>query len=692
MTSNPSKKVIVRAVILMLFLFISTFSISHADDLDPHYKFSGVKSPDSPYKNTWGAFQTNLFSGSFTYDYKIAVPPGTNGLAPEITLSYNSHSAKGKAGWVGSGWEIPLSYIQRDIEYTRKDTSDDTFDLFLDGAKHDLVYVASENLFHTKVEAYLRVEKKTGAPNETGEYWITQTKDGTEYRFGYNTDSENRVRSSDASVPAYVWRWSLDRIKDSNGNCIYFTYIENQGSVYLDTITYNNDGKRIIQFIREAKPDAYLMIEQGSEVYDAYRLSEIQIKVNGSLARKYKLAYKLNETQNKSLLSSITQYGADGVTALPPVKFEYKVADKGFNEGVNWATPGERRIRKTDGDNDTVIDTFDVNGDGLPDFVEYDGNNYLWNIWFNNKNGFNASNVAWSVPSSPDGGWDIRDVEQYIVGQQSPDTRSAPMDLNNDGYVDFLWSDHTNVMRFKINNGTGFSPTTHSWTLPVAKACVREVIRPDGTNPNVMQDYSDINGDGLPDLVKKENDTSWHIWRNTGSSFVDYGIWPVPHIDAWLEDYTTGDPTELQTGRYDVNGDGLIDIVDAHSTPWKVYLNTGSNFLPSQQWAAAFSYINDTNSSGDVKRDLIDMNGDGLPDIVNPVFGVQSWEVYFNTGKGFTSKMSWPVPAEVPQNGYVNNIEDSQVGREVLDINGDGLADLVRHIDSVSYWRVYSNK
>ncbi|MBI5740750.1 MAG: hypothetical protein HZA16_08510 [Nitrospirae bacterium] len=69
---------------------------------------------------------------------------------------------------------------------------------------------------------------KAGAPNETGEYWIASTKDGTEYRLGYNPDSENRVKTSDASVPGYVWRWSLDRIKDSNGNCIYFTYFEDK--------------------------------------------------------------------------------------------------------------------------------------------------------------------------------------------------------------------------------------------------------------------------------------------------------------------------------------------------------------------------------------------------------------------------------------------------------------------------------
>ncbi|MDP2753936.1 MAG: SpvB/TcaC N-terminal domain-containing protein [Nitrospirota bacterium] len=362
-----------------------------------------------PFKNTTGAFQTDLFSGSFGYQYKIDVPPGTNGLTPDLSISYNSHSAKGKAGWVGAGWEIPLSYIQRNIQYTRKTTSDDTFDLYLGGAKHDLVKTGA-GIYHTKVEAYLKIEHKDDPtpPNDGGTYWVVTTKDGTEYRFGYSTVSENMVNTSDPSMTPYVWRWSLDRIKDSNGNCIYFTYVEDQGSVYLDTITYNNVGKRVIQFVRESKPDAFLIIDQGSEVYDAYRLSEIQVKVNGSLARKYKLSYALNETQNKSLLTFITQYGADGTSSLPPVKFQYTSLNNGFSEGAEWSTPGTKDIRTVDKDkNDTDGDTFDVNGDGLPDIVRFDETQAVhnnWDVWLNTGAGFSGNQLTWSVPK----GWSIR--------------------------------------------------------------------------------------------------------------------------------------------------------------------------------------------------------------------------------------------------------------------------------------------
>ena len=62
-----------------------------------------------------------------------------NKLAPTLVLSYASGGG-GTLDFLGRGWSLTQSFIQRDVEYTPDDTSDDTFDLILDGVKHDLVY------------------------------------------------------------------------------------------------------------------------------------------------------------------------------------------------------------------------------------------------------------------------------------------------------------------------------------------------------------------------------------------------------------------------------------------------------------------------------------------------------------------------------------------------------------------------
>ena len=49
----------------------------------------------------------------------------------------------------------------------------------IDGQSHDLIYVPSENRFHTKIETFLYIQNITGAPNTKGIYWLVKTKDGT---------------------------------------------------------------------------------------------------------------------------------------------------------------------------------------------------------------------------------------------------------------------------------------------------------------------------------------------------------------------------------------------------------------------------------------------------------------------------------------------------------------------------------
>ncbi len=733
-----------RPLSVLLILFALTAfgeaNVLFAQDLDPYYKFSTTKPPESPYKNTWGAYQTDLYSGSFNYNFKIEVPPGTNGLTPKLSISYNNQNAKGKAGWAGAGWEIPLTYIQRNIQYNRKNNPSltaHTFELYFESAKNNLV-TSDGTSFHTQVETYYNVQKKTGAPNQqTGEYWTVTVKDGTQYRFGYNPDSIAMVNvSTDTSFTKYPWRWSLDQIKDTNGNCINFSYFQDQGSVYLDTITYNNDAKRVIKFIREAKPDAYLIIDQGSEVLDAYRLHEVDISVNGALVRKYTLGYTLNQAQNKSLLTSITEYGSDGTTSLPPVTFQYAVPGNGFQSPVNWSTPGNLDILKIDQSaNDVIGDMIDVNGDGLPDIVRVQttkADHDNWEIWLNTGNGFSATSFFWSIPK----GWTIRNSYN---GTQTPSTKSTPLDFNGDGCIDFFDAEGDGNLNYVCNTtGSNCTPSyvsqcpgyqnlTNTTTFPSNANSQYRYMREEDLqynsslgyhDPHVQQTFIDVNGDGLPDLVQRVDGSTWHVWINKGPDstgkpqFVDVGTWTVYNHNGYIEDYTTCDDqpcgstsyTNMNVELIDVNGDGLPDLVEAtvNTTPgWNVWLNTGSNFIPAGQWynydsAHSNTCINNTNyysdGSGGVKRDFIDINGDGLPDVVDPGGGSGAWQVWFNTGHGFTSAMQlWSFP-DGSNNGYTRNVEsDGNVTAQLLDINGDGLVEFVREDIGNQRWQVYSN-
>jgi len=129
----------------------------------------------------------------------------------------------------------------------------------------------------------------------------------------------------------------------------------------------------------------------------------------------------------------------------------------------------------------------------------------------------------------------------------------------------------------------------------------------------------------------------------------------------------------------DVNGDGLPDLVVAlyeeGPQSYKVWLNTGAGWQlapyapPDYIWARCAG--NTCQSDG---RQLIDVNGDGLPDLVVALYeaGVQSYKVWLNTGAG------WQLaPYTVPNYIYTRCAGCLNDGRQLIDVNGDGLPDLV---------------
>src|SRR3989344_5801331 len=215
------KNQFIKANVVCVFLIV-LLALPVSADIFKDY----IGNPTTPKQSNLkseGAFTVSLFDGAATYSYPIEVPPGVNSLSPQLSLTYISHSSSGQPNILGTAWALSQSYIERDINSTLSPLSDDEFKLIFNGQSHDLIYVPSENRFHTKIETFLYIQNITGAPNTKGVYWLVKTKDGTQYRFGFNNDSE-LVSNQD---PNMVSRWSLDLIKDNYNNSIFLDYKEN---------------------------------------------------------------------------------------------------------------------------------------------------------------------------------------------------------------------------------------------------------------------------------------------------------------------------------------------------------------------------------------------------------------------------------------------------------------------------------
>ncbi|MFH1445776.1 MAG: FG-GAP-like repeat-containing protein [Nanoarchaeota archaeon] len=594
-----------------------------------------------------GESLVSLYTGALTYSYTIRVPPGTNGLQPSLGIFYNSHSATGQSpGVLGAGWQLSQSYIQRDVNHTVDDTSDDKFILVLNGASYELIYVDSESRYHTKIETFMNIQKGTGVNNTKGEYWTAKTKDGTSYRFGYNNNSEAVSNQYD-----YVLRWSLDLINDTHRNNITFVYLENPyprdvGAVYLKNITYNSDDKRFINFTYEDsdRPDIWANYTyQGNESVESRRLTEINVTFDDILVRKYVLGYSTigEDVKTLSFLSNITLYGNDGVTALPSLNFSYNNITDDFSE----ATPWKPIITFVSvGGVDQGVRFADINGDGLVDLIQGQdvGNK---RAWINDGAGW-TEDATWEPPI-------------VFVTTTGQDLGIRLADVNGDGLVDVLKAKDNAAKEAWINNGAGWTEdAVGTWHPPTSFAA--------DTGQDLGVRLADVNGDGLVDVLRGRYENERTAWINDGTGWIEDSSWRPPRI------FVNDDGVDLGVRLADVNGDRLVDILKAIDDADKeIWINNGTGWTldGTRKLSGVPTFAAGTGQDQGVR--LGDINGDGLVDVLQGK-GPSTTGVWINNGAGWTEDISWDTPTM-----FVTGAGEDE-GVRLADVNGDGLVDVVR--------------
>ncbi|MFO0627969.1 MAG: FG-GAP-like repeat-containing protein [Polyangiales bacterium] len=188
------------------------------------------------------------------------------------------------------------------------------------------------------------------------------------------------------------------------------------------------------------------------------------------------------------------------------------------------------------------------------------------------------------------------------------------------------------------------------------------------------------------------------------ASFVD-----VPVLDGSAVDGPPSDSGARDAGTGDAGGDaGGTTPGFAAEVAWRVPPNGLSDGFFTAGQAEGVRWWS-----------LLDLNGDGRPDLVQTgdparsggyVFGAgtstPTWRVFLNTGTGFaTTATSWPVPNIGLSDGpYTTNIATGTRWWSTLDLDGDGRPELVQTGDPVRSggyvfnagtpgmgWRVFRN-
>ena len=317
--------------------------------------------------------------------------------------------------------------------------------------------------------------------------------------------------------------------------------------------------------------------------------------------------------------------------------------------GVNPATKWLSNFGTGQGYGDqnvTPVFVADINGDGLADVMAISTNGVL--VAASNGSSFNDAQ-QWTASFTSVTGWTSMDTYPRTLADVNGDGRPDIVGFKNDGvYVG-------------INLGGAFNGQV-KW-LPDFGTATTVAYASNSVNPRIS---IDVSGDGFADIVGVAND-GIYVSLGNGSAFAA--------ATKWASDFSVGAGWTTQDSYPrvfgDVNGDGLPDMIGFKSDGTYVALNTGSGFSVATKWASDFgsaTSIPYATQKG-FPRYAIDLNGDGRTDIVG--FSANGVQVALSTGTGFLASTQW-VSGFGSAAGY--GATDT---RQLVDLDGDGSPDVV---------------
>jgi RHS repeat-associated protein len=322
-------------------------------------------------------------TGAAIYTVPIAVPPGVAGVAPNLSLVYNSQGGDGVAG---QGWELAgLSTIHRCPRTRIQDGA--ARPVMLDSASvgdaetMDGVCLDGQRLFEDPIGSgkfrLARTDFSEISRIADGGFQV-RTKSGELRRYGASSTSRIEFRISQGVAAA---AWLLDRVQDAWGN--YFDVVYNDGTsdfvsrgilpteiAYTGHVATSASASEVAPFFHvklsyEARDDVRTVR------FGSFALSKSQrLKTITTDRGSYELAYKATELATAGLpsrLETITYCASDAErTCLEPLRFGWTY---GFDfwraETPAYALPSQIPV----GEKLHGTQFVDLDGDGRSDLV-----------------------------------------------------------------------------------------------------------------------------------------------------------------------------------------------------------------------------------------------------------------------------------------------------------------------------------
>ena len=578
-------------------------------------------------------------TGAATYAIPIALPPGTAGMLPSLSLTYSSQNGN---GLVGVGWALeglvsisrcPRSIAQDGVRGTIAYDGNDRF--CLDGQRLVAIsgaYGANGTEYRTEIESFVKVVS-FGSSGSGPQWFQVRTKAGQILEFGNTSDSRPLVQGT-----ATVRSWAVNKVSDTKGNYFAVTYVNDavNGQLYPSRIDYTgNAGAGLapynsVRFLfNTARPDAVPAYHAGALFKTTVLLTNVQTFTGEALVSDYRLTYGQGTNTGRSQLTSITLCDASNI-CLPATTLAWQNGTStptviGNPGGADGVFVGRR------------IYPGDFNGDGRTDL--------LWDTEQNSPARSTGTRIMWT--STVNGSFAI---DGNVAGQDGQLVNYAPIlgDFNRDGRTDIWWYEM---------NGDGLAVYSYNFENHIrrwsgsASGGFTIAAGPPPPNWQRLALVADANGDGRTDI----------LW-----SFVSYLVAADGNAVASTHNVHFHNRSYAGT---DFNGDGVTDILIAPSSGkglQAVYLGNGDGTFTE----IAGSYDSSVNS---YLSYLADVNGDGNTDII--------WDLVDSNSRSNGTRLLWLSKGNgtFEKSSNLGGLNGTLVGYRPYfgDFNGDGKADLL---------------
>jgi RHS repeat-associated protein len=363
------------------------------------------------------------------------------------------------------------------------------------------------------------------------------------------------------------------------------------------------------------------------------------------------------------VVQEVLETGAYGINKYNKGKSKNVSGGASLSIGASFGV-GASVSKSLDAENNSLTDYIDLNGDRYPDIVTTDKVQYTVRT-----GGLQADVPSWSRIDGQGGSQIVKSNNSNLGFAASGSyTMGGKSNTNTDG----TGCSKPRFIGFKGNSGAGISGNFSNGESTTSRM------------------WADVNGDGLADILEKSPDyinvrlnmgnnvfqpmqvnaSSWGLTEMFNSKSHSYG--GGLGINKWngsveLGVSLGGGRNDVENTLVDMNGDGIADVVHSDSNGILVRVNKGNGFVPEIRWS-------------DFKMDY------------------ESEVSNSSKNAGATFAFTWPIPflgicLKLPAINLSGSdyTSTNRTKKSISDFDGDGFPDLIREVSNNTLRVKYSN-